>query len=50
MTRIAFVVACYAEYLRGHDDRGQVYAIVEPHLTDDDRTLAASPDWRTRWA
>ncbi|MCE2563881.1 mannitol dehydrogenase family protein [Komagataeibacter sp. FNDCF1] len=41
--RIAFIVACYAEYLRGHDDRGQTYTIVEPHLTDDDRTRAASP-------
>ena len=40
--RIAFVVACYAEYLRGHDDRGETYAIVEPHLTDDDKVKAAS--------
>ncbi|GAB6966074.1 mannitol dehydrogenase family protein [Komagataeibacter kakiaceti JCM 25156] len=41
--RIAFVVACYAEYLRGRDDNGQPYTIVEPHLTDEDRTHAASP-------
>ena len=41
--RIAFVVACYAEYLRGHDDQGQAYTIVEPHLTDEDRKNAASP-------
>ncbi|MBE7729150.1 mannitol dehydrogenase family protein [Komagataeibacter sp. FXV3] len=41
--RIAFVVACYVEYLRGHDDKGQAYAIAEPHLTDEDRVKAASP-------
>ncbi|KDU94593.1 NADH-ubiquinone oxidoreductase subunit 6 [Komagataeibacter rhaeticus AF1] len=42
VARIAFVVACYAEYLRGHDDRGETYVIVEPHLTEEDRILAAS--------
>lgn len=40
--RIAFVMACYAEYLRGRDDKGTIYDVVEPHLTDEDRLKAAS--------
>ncbi|MBV1833807.1 mannitol dehydrogenase family protein [Novacetimonas pomaceti] len=42
--RIAFLIACYLEYLRGHDDSGAAYTVTEPHLSADDRALALDPD------
>ncbi len=40
--RIAFMLASFAEYLRGRDDQGRDYVPFEPHLGEDDRRLAAS--------
>ncbi|MBB2200317.1 mannitol dehydrogenase family protein [Gluconacetobacter tumulisoli] len=42
--RIAFLLACFVEYLRGTDDNGAVYTVTEPHLTPDDLALAGDPD------
>ena len=42
--RVAFVLAAYAEYIPGRDDKGESFALDEPHLTDADRRLAADPD------
>ncbi|MFS3134089.1 mannitol dehydrogenase family protein [Gluconacetobacter sacchari] len=42
--RIAFLLACFAEYLRGHDDTGAAYDIHEPHLAPGDLALAADED------
>ncbi|MBB2167536.1 mannitol dehydrogenase family protein [Gluconacetobacter aggeris] len=43
-SRIAFLLSCFAEYLRGHDDNGATYEIHEPHLGPDDLALAADAD------
>lgn len=43
-TRIALLLACFAEYLRGRDDGGAAYEVVEPHLGAEDRALAAEAD------
>ena len=42
--RIAFLLACFTEYLRGVDDRGDAFPVVEPHVTAADHALAADPD------
>ena len=42
--RVAFVLAAYAEYIRGVDDTGERFPHDEPHLTEADRRLAADPD------
>ncbi|MBE7619105.1 mannitol dehydrogenase family protein [Komagataeibacter sp. FXV2] len=42
--RIAFLISCYLEYLRGRDDNGATYPIVEPHLSAQDRALATGAD------
>ena len=42
--RIAFLLAAFAEYLRGHDDHGTAYLVAEPLLTDADRALARAHD------
>ncbi len=42
--RLAFLLAAFAEYLRGHDDDGTPYSVSEPLLTDADRAMAASSD------
>ncbi len=42
--RIAFLLACFTEYLRGVDDKGESFPVVEPMVTEADRTLAADPD------
>nr|WP_075632181.1 mannitol dehydrogenase family protein [Novacetimonas hansenii] len=42
--RVAFVISCYLEYLRGHDDNGATYPIMEPHLSAPDRALATGAD------
>ena len=42
--RVAFILAAYAEYIPGRDDKGQTYPLDEPHLSDADKLLAADPD------
>ncbi|GBQ96949.1 mannitol dehydrogenase [Gluconacetobacter liquefaciens] len=42
--RIAFLLSCFAEYLRGHDDTGATYELQEPHLSPEDLALAADED------
>ena len=42
--RIAFLLAAFAEYLRGHDDHGTAYAVSEPALTDADRAMLRAGD------
>lgn len=42
--RLAFLLAAFARYLGGTDDRGAVYEPAEPHLSAADRALAADPD------
>lgn len=42
--RLAFVLASYAEYLRGVDDRGERFDVFEPNLTAADRALAEQAD------
>ena len=42
--RIAFLLACFAEYLRGHDDNDATYPVAEPLLTEADWTLARAHD------
>lgn len=44
--RIAFLLAAFAEYLRGHDDQGVSFPVAEPLLTDADFALARSADPR----
>ena len=44
--RIAFLLACFTEYLRGVDDRGDSFPVVEPNVTEADLTLANDPDLR----
>ncbi|WP_191060034.1 mannitol dehydrogenase family protein [Geminicoccus harenae] len=42
--RLAFLLAGYAHYLGGADDRGQRFEPIEPKLEDADRALASDPD------
>lgn len=42
--RLAYLVAAFARYLRGVDDRGRRFEPVEPNLTAADRALAEAPD------
>ena len=42
--RVAFVLAAYAEYIPGRDDKGDTYPLDEPHLSEADKLLAADPD------
>ncbi len=42
--RIAFVLAAYANYIAGVDDKGEQFQLQEPHLLDEDKKLAAAPD------
>lgn len=44
--RIAFLLACFAEYLRGHDDEGVGFAVAEPLLSEADLALSRSGDTR----
>ena len=44
--RIAFLLAAFAEYLRGHDDEGAAFPLAEPLLSDADLALARSSDAR----
>jgi mannitol-1-phosphate/altronate dehydrogenase len=42
--RLAFLLAAYARYLSGIDDRGVAFTPHEPRLSEADRRLAAAPD------
>ena len=42
--RIAFLLACFTEYLRGVDDRGEKFPVVEPMVTEADHALANDAD------
>ncbi len=42
--RIAFLLASFAEYLRGHDDQDAVYAVSEPLLSEADWALVRAHD------
>ncbi len=42
--RLAFLLACFTEYLRGVDDRGEAFTVFEPHVSAEDHALAADPD------
>lgn len=42
--RVAFLLACFTEYLGGVDDHGEAFPVVEPHVSEGDRALAAEPD------
>ena len=42
--RIAFLLACFTEYLRGIDDKGESFPVVEPMVSEADHALAADPD------
>ena len=42
--RIAFLLAAFLEYLRGHDDQGIAFPVSEPLLTDADLALARASD------
>jgi mannitol 2-dehydrogenase len=44
--RIAFLLAAFAEYLRGQDDEGRNFPVIEPALSDADLDLARSHDPR----
>jgi mannitol-1-phosphate/altronate dehydrogenase len=44
--RLAYLLAAYARYLGGVDDRGERFEPLEPHLSAADRALAADPDPR----
>jgi len=37
--REAFLLACYARYLHGRDDKGQSFEVVEPRLSEADWSL-----------
>ena len=43
-SRIAFIAACFVEYLRGQDDFGRSFPVSEPALTVPDLALAARHD------
>ena len=42
--REAYLLACYARYLHGRDDKGQTFEVVEPRLSDADWTLVRGSD------
>ena len=42
--RIAFLLAAFAEYLRGRDDHGTAYAVSEPALSDADWAMVRDND------
>lgn len=42
--RISFLLACFCAYLAGRDEKGAVYDVLEPHLTDEDKKLAFDAD------
>ena len=42
--RVAYLLACFTEYLNGVDDKGESFPVVEPNVTEADRALAADPD------
>ena len=42
--RLAFLFAAFGRYLGGRDDRGRAFEPLEPHLTQEDRALAAAAD------
>ncbi len=42
--RIAFLLACFTEYLRGVDDKGESFPVVEPMVSAADMALAQEPD------
>ena len=42
--RIAFLLAAFAEYLRGADDHGTAYAVSEPALSDADWAMVRDAD------
>ena len=44
--RIAFLLAAFAEYLRGHDDEGTPFTVAESSVSDADLALARSSDGR----
>lgn len=45
LTRIAYLLAAYRKYLRaGKDDNGDVYEVVEPWMTEQDKKLINSDD------
>ena len=44
--RIAFLLACFTEYLRGVDDHGDSFPVVEPMVTAADHALAKDADLR----
>ena len=46
--RLAFLLAAFARYLAGRDDRGATFEPLEPHLTAADRALATAGDPRRR--
>ena len=43
-SRVAFMLASFAEYLRGRDDEGHEYTPFEPHLSAADAQLARGDD------
>ncbi|AYM19937.1 mannitol dehydrogenase family protein [Agrobacterium tumefaciens] len=44
LTREVFLLASFARYLDGKDDRGEPYEVFEPRLTEEDRRLIAYGD------
>jgi mannitol 2-dehydrogenase len=42
--RIAFLLAAFTEYLRGVDDAGATFPVVEPHVSATDHALTAEAD------
>ena len=42
--RVAFLLAAFTEYLKGKDDKGESFPVVEPNVTAADFTLANDPD------
>lgn len=44
--RIAFLLAAFTEYLKGKDDKGESFPVVEPNVTDADFALVKDADSR----
>ena len=42
--RIAFLLACFTEYLKGKDDNGDSFPVVEPNVTEADHALVRDAD------
>ena len=42
--RIAFLLAAFTEYLKGKDDKGERFPVVEPNVTEADFALVNDPD------